>query len=40
VETFSMALMAREVLTAALARKKSVGAHYRDDDEEGTNTNA
>jgi L-aspartate oxidase len=31
VETYNMALVAREVLTAALARKESVGAHYRED---------
>ena len=34
LETWNMALCAREVLVAALARPKSVGAHYRDDEEE------
>jgi L-aspartate oxidase len=31
VETYNMASVACEVLTAALARKESVGAHYRED---------
>lgn len=31
LETYSMAAVAREVLMAALARKESVGAHYRED---------
>ncbi len=33
VETFNRAQIALEVLRAALRRKKSVGAHYRSDDE-------
>jgi L-aspartate oxidase len=32
VETFNMASVAREVLSAALARRKSVGAHFREDE--------
>ena len=32
VETCNMAQVAREVLTAALARKQSLGAHFRDDE--------
>ncbi|HEY5466467.1 MAG TPA: L-aspartate oxidase [Clostridia bacterium] len=32
VEILDMATVARAVLTAALARKQSVGAHYREDD--------
>lgn len=39
VETFNMAQVAHAVLTAALLRKHSIGAHYRDD-EEGGETNA
>jgi L-aspartate oxidase len=34
LETWNMALCAREVLTAAMARRKSVGAHFRDDEED------
>lgn len=32
VETLNMAVVAEQVLTAAIRRKKSVGAHFREDD--------
>ena len=32
IETYNMALNGREVLSAALGRKHSVGAHFRDDE--------
>ncbi len=34
METYNIATVAKAVLQAALARKKSIGAHYRIDDEE------
>ena len=34
LETWNMAQCAREVLVAAMARHKSVGAHFRDDEED------
>ena len=31
MELYNMALVSKSILTAALARKESVGAHYRED---------
>ncbi|MFW5780527.1 MAG: L-aspartate oxidase, partial [Bacillota bacterium] len=36
-ETMNMAIVALRILKAALKRKKSVGAHYREDKQEGDN---